>query len=591
MDYNVDNYTMPELASILKLSTPSVSNVTSQANSYIRSLVVSHDLQRAGFIDQVKNKLIQYINEGGNPFEAEDEEDEDEDNAEYSNKDEYEADEEDNNDEDDSADDDDNLNDQTNRWYKEEALKQSNAVQADKNTNRVQKVDIYDNNHMPMKREHLGVNNTINVPVAQDSLNPNLKNVTTRIINLDSQFRQAAGGVDTVATDYTLDLSDPLTNVVSLRLYSIQIPFTWYVIDEQYGNTCFWLTNSGNTFKVSVPPGNYSPQVFEDTLNAILQADYSAGGSSIVPPVKYTPTNGKLSISLGDYTDPSGNVISAISLGDEFDSTVDAYFTFFDFSGALNCGTGGCNAQNKAFNSTLGWVMGFRLPIVPVVAGTGNVAPAVLDLFGPKYFILVIDDFNQNHINNGLVTITELSKNLAVPSYYSAAMPHTCSSNAANLPPLLDIDTLGNLANLNPQEATSLGVNKTNLGNLLQDKSAVGYGSVENVLPTAPRTLTQAQIYTANEIIKNRSLNTSYRAKAPTSSDTFALIPIKRGNSAVGDMYIDFSGTLQDNKRVYFGPVDIDRMHVKLLDDRGFVVDLHGVDWCVTMISENLYQY
>lgn len=126
---------------------------------------------------------------------------------------------------------------------------------------------------------------------------------------------------------------------------------------------------------------------------------------------------------------------------------------------------------------------------------------------------------------------------------------------------------------------------------MLSDKINVSYSKRQTVLPTAPRILTQAQIYTINQIIKNREENTSYRGKAPTASDTFALIPIKHTGMNTGEIYVDFSGALQDNKRIYFGPVDIDRMHIKLLDDRGYVVDLHGSDWCVTLISENLYQY
>ena len=59
--------------------------------------------------------------------------------------------------------------------------------------------------------------------------------------------------------------------------------------------------------------------------------------------------------------------------------------------------------------------MGFRAPIEPIINYTednqgniisqGNDALAVLDLIGPKYFIVVLDDFNQNHINNGLITL------------------------------------------------------------------------------------------------------------------------------------------------------------------------------------------
>jgi len=56
-------------------------------------------------------------------------------------------------------------------------------------------------------------------------------------------------------------------------------------------------------------------------------------------------------------------------------------------------------------------------------------------------------------------------------------------------------------------------------------------------------------------------------------------------------MYIDFSGQLQENKRVYFGPVDIERMRVKLVTDKGHVVNLNGGDWSFIMLCETLYQY
>ena len=66
---------------------------------------------------------------------------------------------------------------QTNDWWKNESLPQNNSIQQDKITDRVQKIDIYDNGHLPMNREQLGVNNNFNVPVAQDTLNPNLENI------------------------------------------------------------------------------------------------------------------------------------------------------------------------------------------------------------------------------------------------------------------------------------------------------------------------------------------------------------------------------------------------------------------------------
>ena len=565
IDYDTDNYTISELLAIVGLDDPNEQLIVDTTNTLIDRFQTEGASNLVSFFQDIQTKLLQYMNQletGGG-------------DAEYEPN-----------------------SDQTDRWFKNEALPQDdNPVQKDKNTERKQQIDVYDNNHVPMNREQLGVTNTVSVPVSQDTLNPNLKNITSRFINLDSQFRQAAGGVDTIATDYTLDLSDPLTNVISLRLYSIQIPFTWYVIDDQYGNTCFWVTNMDNTFKIFIEPGNYSPATFCTALNLAFTTDanfkapndiYAQAFQYLPPPVlpavvpsivTYNSNNGKITINLSGWTDPANHIIKDITQGvDIFDGATDAYFTFFDFTGRLNCLKEHltCVAQNITFNGTLGWLMGYRLPIVPVFSG-GNTAIAVLDLYGPKYFILVLDDYNQNHINNGLITITELSTKLAVPSYFNTSQPYICSSSASNISPLLSINSIGNSTNQN--------------FNALQDKLDFSYGKVQTVLPSAPRTLTQAQIYTINEIIKNREKNTSYRGKAPTSSDTFALIPIKRAGLSIGDMYVDFSGSIQDNKRIYFGPVDIDRMHIRLLDDRGYTVNLHGQDWCITIISENLYQY
>jgi len=562
-DLNVDNYTISELLGIIELDDPTSDDIINKTNYYIKDFSKKKNLELVNFFQSIQTKLLEYMNQLETSGT----------DTEYSK--------------------------QTDKWIKYEALPQDNSIQNDKITDRIQKIDVYNNNHMPMNREQLGVNNNFQVPVAQDTLNPNLENITSRFINLDSQFRQSSGGSETMATDYTMDLSDPLTNVLSLRLYSIQIPYTWYTIDYIYGNTCFWVTNSGasgkNTFQIFIEPGNYIPSEF---CTAINNAFTNAGFTNVIIPfpniARYNPNNAKITLNLFNWIDPTGEkIVSITQYGDTFNSDSDAYFTFFDITGTKNCyesGTYPCSAssgQGHTFNGTLGWLMGFRLPIQPVFTG-GNNSQSVLNLYGTKYFIVVLDDYNQNHINNGLITITELSKILPLPSYYNNSQPYTCTSN---LPSLLNINDVGNLSNISPAEATSLGINPDNLFNSLQDKIDFGTGNIQQILPSAPRTLTQAQIYTINEIIKNRNKTISFRSKAPTNSDTFAIIPIKYGSISTGQLYTELSGQFQDNKRVYFGPVDIVRLRIRLLDDKGNNVDLHGADWCVTLISENLYQY
>ena len=151
-----------------------------------------------------------------------------------------------------------------NEWYTNQYLKQDNFLQNARITDRQNKVKTFSDgngNHETMKREQLGILNSHPLPVAQDTLNPTLKNVTQRILVVDSQFRQTITAT-TSSTDFTLDLSDILTNTLTLKLYSYQIPYAWYTIDSTMGTSCFWVVvvNSGTTYQISIPDGNYTQQ-------------------------------------------------------------------------------------------------------------------------------------------------------------------------------------------------------------------------------------------------------------------------------------------------------------------------------------------
>jgi hypothetical protein len=231
--------------------------------------------------------------------------------------------------------------------------------------------------------------------------------------------------------------------------------------------------------------------------------------------------------------------------------------------------------------------MGFRVPFENVnTTVVGNTGQAVLDLNGPRYLILVIDDLNRNHLNNGLVSITELSKTLKMPTYYSHDLPYRCVSQN-----LLATNLQANINGTGTAQDLGLGpCNQLSAGDLLLEKLNNNLMPYPQLVPSAPRTLTQSQLYTINEIIKNNEKTTNYRAKAPTTTDVFAVIPVK-GGLTFGSLYVDFGGSLQSFKRQYFGPVNIDRLQIRLLNDRGNVLNLNGAEWCVTLMTENLYQY
>jgi hypothetical protein len=169
---------------------------------------------------------------------------------------------------------------------------------------------------------------------------------------------------------------------------------------------------------------------------------------------------------------------------------------------------------------------------------------------GPTYLLLVIDDFNQNHLNQGLVNIDDTDTTLNAPSYINGDINFSCFTSES------------------------------------------GYNSPFPVyIPNAPTRLTQAQLYSANQILENRKNTTSYRIPGPTTTDVLAVIPLKIGGLSFGDKYVEFGSSLLQNERVYFGPVNISRMRVTLRDDKGNVVNLNGADWSFSLISTHLYEF
>jgi len=127
-------------------------------------------------------------------------------------------------------------------------------------------------------------------------------------------------------------------------------------------------------------------------------------------------------------------------------------------------------------------------------------------------------------------------------------------------------------------------------------------------LRSSPRQLTQSQLYTANEILYNRTTY-SNKVVGPSTADVLAILPLSNISSLrsnifydstgqvtltsnqVSQPYVVFGPSLAVNERTYFGPVNIDRMRVRLLDDKSNLVNLNDVDWSFSLIIEQLYQY
>lgn len=514
IDTNVDNYTNDELLEILELESesPTLEDIQDKVQLMMRQYP-----SIAFFFAQVGERL----------------------ESEYADADDV-ADEEGQQDEENEAD----------VWLKNQYLTQNGAKEFKQYTSRDNKVQVFEdgNGHEQMKQERLGAVNAINVPVSQGSLNPVLKNITSRIVMLDSTYRQNIVPYDSpvsVSTDYTLDLSDTLKDTLSIKLSSVQIPFTWYNYADYLGNTCFMYATSptpfpDNDLNVSgmqqfiLPNGSYTSST---TLSAAL---------NLVAPAQFTFSVVNNSFKI---TNVSANYVRIVFYNGK--------------NPTMSCSNTGCRFPSKLDNN-LGWNMGFRSSNIGGVelALAYDLSPLALSPLnsvlasvpycniGPNYFLLVVDDFNQNHLNQGLVNIDDTDTTLNPPSYINADINYSC---------------------FNTDE---------------------GFQSPYPVyIPNAPARLTQAQLYSANQIAENRRNTTNIRTPGPTTTDVLAVIPLKVGGLSFGDKYIEFGSSLLQNERVYFGPVNISRMRVTLRDDKGNVVNLNGADWSFSLISTHLYEF
>ena len=543
IDLDITHYDTDELLAMLNLTDPTEDDIVAATSRLINKATADRLPKVAAFFQQAQDALLDELDKQSEPEGPEDQ-DQDQDQQTQEDQDPEEQEGQDPEEQEGPDEEEDNTDStQLGQWWRNQYLRQTDKVQASKPADRKNKIQVLQGNrHMPTKREKLGVNETYQVPVTQGTLNPNLKNTVTRLVNLDSQYRQnimpnAENPLGPASpTNYTVDLTENLTNVLSIKLNSIQIPYAWYALDYTSGtNVLFYkLTTDATYTPFVVPPGNYTPA----QLQAYMTGQAPFNGTPFT--IAYNANSGKMTI-----TNASGNDYDLLFFDPTYNIPVTPALMTPEINDAI--------AASK-LNSNLGWLMGYRgtnqVPPVPnqllytIPANNAIVSEALADTYGPKYLLLVLDDYNQNHLNKGLVNIATNDTRLSLPSYFNPGLAVIC--DASDTP---------------------------------------------TYVQSAPRQLTQAQLYTINTIIQDRNNTTTDRYTGPTTTDVLALIPLKTYSLMPGQPYVEFGSALQTNERVYFGPVNIERMKVQLIDDKGNILNMHGTDWCFTIVSTHLYEY
>jgi hypothetical protein len=242
------------------------------------------------------------------------------------------------------------------------------------------------------------------------TINPIKQTTIRNTLNIDTRFRDNYYG--TSSTNFQFDLPIKLTSVLTMEMTAFEIPNSFMNISKQMGNNFFTIiVRVGEIIEggvVVIPTGNY---VYLDLIQYIN--NYI---STVFKDKKYLKyiyftnniTNISTSESLVLGVSGSGQTIVGINSSYLKDNKDEELFNFslrFD----LNVDD---NRDDTPLPLKLGWMLGFRNGVYE--NNVAYVSEGLINLDGPRYVFLVVDDYN-NNVNNGFYsafTDSMLNKNI-----------------------------------------------------------------------------------------------------------------------------------------------------------------------------------
>lgn len=228
----------------------------------------------------------------------------------------------------------------------------------------------------------------------QGTINPLNKRVLRQNINIDTRFRE--NYYSTTSSNFHVDLPLKLSEVVSLQLSALELPNTFYVISQVFGNNFFVLEITGEEpLLITLPDGNYDYLSLQDYINNFL--------SSGSVPVAYQSIR-----FLADANTPLGSGPQ----GGSGKMVVGSTSGTLQFSINFLTDRYGNEDRQNPLPLKLGWLLGFRNGYYE--NNTTYVSEGVINLLGPRYIYLVVDDFNNNVLDGFYAAFTSsiLNKNI-----------------------------------------------------------------------------------------------------------------------------------------------------------------------------------
>jgi hypothetical protein len=242
-------------------------------------------------------------------------------------------------------------------------------------------------------------------------INPLKKRTIRRNLNVDTRFRD--NYFTTSASNFLVTVPFNLNDVLSMQLSSIELPMSFFNVSKQYGNNFFWIGVNGEYKMVTIPDGNYT----QDSIAQVLNKEVSLLGGvfatiTFVVNIDAAKTTGTNQMMVG--TDLSGNNASPAIF--ELNFQMDKM---------------GLSERNVPLPMKFGWLLGFRNGAY--INNTNYVSEGIVDLSGPKYVFLAVDDFNNSVNSNGFYSAFNgsiLNKNILARISIAPTQPYTTFSQS-----------------------------------------------------------------------------------------------------------------------------------------------------------------
>tara|TARA_R110002073_G_scaffold7404_2_gene42019 strand:+ start:4479 stop:5807 length:1329 start_codon:yes stop_codon:yes gene_type:complete len=421
--------------------------------------------------------------------------------------------------------------------------------------------------------------------LTEGCVNPLRRTSYKKLININSRFRD--NYTTTPASDFYFNFPEPIDNIVSMKLNRIILPKFIYTINHKTGSNNFTIyikyENGGQhketNNRICIQSGSYSGEQMKKILNDELKQVLPSVLQDLIL-VKYTPTTGKIYFEITwtslilagvkideikfcfDYIEPC----QATSKSDCSGVPCSSFLS----NCCINNGNNTSNfCQNDEIYShvgsnvykdqlTLGWILGFRGDYkynTPKVATTN---PTI-----GKFFTGNLNNSQGlsrkqlrelNTIRPRRARLTEIKDN---GMQYLENTYNCCDPSGRMFEPQ-DISFCYTLLNDSKTKTTNFG------GESIYDPLGNRYFLLS---------------INDHQNHHNRNLISPMQKETLTDGNILAKVYGACGGECCYD----------NEERIYFGPTNISRLNIRLLDEFGRVVDLNNGDYSFTLEVEILY--